>query len=86
MALKAIVATLDGLDEALKPLYKKTDDGKYVLEVEGLTDHRSKLEEFRASNRALSEKVEELQKQLEGFKAEWMRQLGIELGIKKDKH
>jgi hypothetical protein len=68
MALKAILATLDGLDEALKPLYKKTDDGKYVLEVEGLTDHRSKLEEFRATNRALAEKVEELQKQLEGFK------------------
>jgi hypothetical protein len=68
MAVKAILATLDGLDEALKPLYKKADDGKYALDVEGLTDNRSKLEEFRATNRALAEKVEELQKQLEGFK------------------
>jgi hypothetical protein len=68
MSLKAILTTLDGLDEALRPLYKKTDDGKYALEVEGLTENRSKLEEFRATNRALSEKVEELQKQLDGFK------------------
>jgi hypothetical protein len=68
MALKAMLSTLDGLDEALKPLYKKTDDGKYALEVEGLTDNRSKLEEFRATNRALLEKVEELQKQLGGFR------------------
>lgn len=34
--LKFLLDTLDGLDEATKAMYKKNDDGKYQLQVEGL--------------------------------------------------
>lgn len=34
MALKFKLETLDGLDEALKPLYTPTEDGKFVLQLE----------------------------------------------------
>jgi len=34
MSLKHKLETLDGLDEALKPLYAKGDDGKYTLQVD----------------------------------------------------
>nr|AGS53473.1 hypothetical protein [uncultured bacterium contig00038] len=32
--LKRILETLDGLDEALKPLYQQGKDGKYFLQVD----------------------------------------------------
>jgi hypothetical protein len=35
LALKAIVDTLDGVDEALQGLYAKGEDGKFRLELEG---------------------------------------------------
>lgn len=34
MALKFKLETLDGLDEALKPLYTQAEDGKFVLQLE----------------------------------------------------
>lgn len=34
--LKFLLDNLDGLDEATKAMYKKNDDGKYQLQVEGL--------------------------------------------------
>lgn len=36
--LKTVVETLDGLDEAMKPLYAEAD-GKFVLQVEGIDAH-----------------------------------------------
>lgn len=38
MALKTVVETLDGLDEAIQSLYAETD-GKFVLQVEGVNEH-----------------------------------------------
>ena len=38
MALKALLETLDGVDDAVKPLYAERD-GKFVLDVEGVDDH-----------------------------------------------
>lgn len=38
MALKAVLASLDGLDEALQGLYKAGDDGRFFLDVEGVDD------------------------------------------------
>lgn len=49
MKLKAILDSLDGLDENLAGLYTKREDGKFVLEVDGLVD-KSKLDEFRTTN------------------------------------
>lgn len=39
MALKAILESLDGLPDAVKSEYKKGDDGKFHLDVEGIDDH-----------------------------------------------
>lgn len=38
MALKTVVESLDGLDEAVKALYAEAD-GKFVLQVEGIDAH-----------------------------------------------
>lgn len=62
MALKGILATLDGLDEATQKLYKKRDDGKFVLDVEGMVD-KDKLDEFRTNNVELEKRVNKLVEQ-----------------------
>lgn len=38
MALKALLETLDGVDDAVKPFYAERD-GKFALDVEGVDDH-----------------------------------------------
>jgi hypothetical protein len=38
MALKALLETLDGVDDTVKPFYAERD-GKFVLDVEGVDDH-----------------------------------------------
>jgi hypothetical protein len=38
MALKAVLDTLDGVDDAAKPFYAEAN-GRYVLKVEGVDDH-----------------------------------------------
>jgi hypothetical protein len=38
MALKAVLDTLDGIDDAVKPFYTETD-GRFVLAVVGVDDH-----------------------------------------------
>jgi hypothetical protein len=35
MGLKAVLDTLDGVDEGLKSFYQKTEDGKFRLDIEG---------------------------------------------------
>lgn len=64
--LKAVVASLEGLDESVKSLYKKDGD-VYRLEIDGMVD-KSKLDEFRANNRDLTEKVAKLMQDAEKFK------------------
>lgn len=38
MALKALLESMEGVDDAVKPLYAERD-GKFVLDVEGIDDH-----------------------------------------------
>jgi hypothetical protein len=38
MALKALLESLDGVDDAVKPFYAERD-GKFVLNIEGVDDH-----------------------------------------------
>ena len=38
MALKAVLETLEGVDDAIQSFYTETD-GKFVLQVEGVDDH-----------------------------------------------
>lgn len=72
--LKFIADTLEGLDPAIAPLYEKTDDGKFRLNVEGAVP-REKLDEFRNKNI-------DLMKQVDGFKgvdvAKYQTLLGLE--------
>lgn len=39
MAVKAFLASLDGVSDALKSEYKQGTDGKYYLDLEGVDDH-----------------------------------------------
>lgn len=59
MALKHKIDTLDGLDEALKPLYAKGDDGRFTLQVDDApaTSTIAKLKaELEATSKALKER------------------------------
>ena len=38
MALKTLLDTLEGVDDALKPLYTETD-GKFILQIDGVDNH-----------------------------------------------
>jgi len=67
MPLKGILTTLDGLDEATQKLYTKREDGKFVLDVEGMVD-KSKLEEFRTNNIEMEKKIKVLTEQAEVYK------------------
>lgn len=73
MALKAILESLDGLPDEIKSEYKKGDDGKYHLDVEGLDDHpgvgalkRAKDYE-KAERQKLAKQLSDLQAQLDAL-------------------
>lgn len=57
MGLKAILSSLEGVHEEVAKLYKKGDDGKFHLDVEGLVD-KGKLDEFRSNNTSLKADLE----------------------------
>ena len=74
MALKAVLETLEGVDDAIQPLYTETD-GKFVLAVEGVDEHpevanlrnaytRTKEDREKAKGEAhtLKAQIEELKK------------------------
>ncbi len=64
--LKALIASLDEVPEALRDLYAKTGDGKYGLQIDGLVD-KSKLDEFRDNNIALKKQLDDMGKQMQSF-------------------
>ena len=71
MALKAILNTLEGLDEGVKALYSERPDGRFVLDVEGSlpgTVAKSELDEFRNNNVQLKQQLDEMKKSAEGNK------------------
>lgn len=47
--LKEILSNLEGLDDTLKGLYAKQEDGTFVLELDG-KDTKKRLDEFRDNN------------------------------------
>lgn len=55
MALKALLETLDGVDDAVKPFYAERD-GKFVLDVEGVDDHPDVANLKNAYGRTKSDK------------------------------
>lgn len=64
--LKAVVANLDEADEADKGKYKKGEDGKFHLEVDGMVD-KAKLDAFRENNISLQKQVDDLKAAVEKF-------------------
>lgn len=67
--LKAVLDTLDGLDEALQPLYAEGEDGRFYLDAEGVDDLPSvrglvstlrKFKEVAPDARTLKERMERL--------------------------
>lgn len=78
----------DALPAALQAYYKKRDDGKYVLQVEGAVA-REKLDEFRDNNTQLKKQLKDLQDLWDGLEADDVRELvkkraDIESGRTKD--
>lgn len=64
MTLKAIVESLDDVDENLRQLYQPADDGKFRLDVDGLDDTqglKSALEKERKAARDAQKKIKEMQ-------------------------
>lgn len=69
MALKAVIESLDGVDDALRPLYKEVDK-RWVLDVDGVDDHpsvrnlKTAFETHKARNSELTTKVAEQETRL----------------------
>ena len=64
MALKATLDAIDELDDALKALYTKTEDGKFRLDVEGFDDGtklKSALDKERTAAREAQKALKEMQ-------------------------
>jgi len=76
--LKAILESLDGLDEPLKALYTKTELG-WVLDLED-KDYKSKIDEFRTNNRSLFSENEKLKAEM--LKLEPLKSLDPEMYAK----
>lgn len=73
MALKTVIETIDGLDEAIAQLYTKTDTG-FILALDGIDDHpdvkglkgayaaeKAKRDAAKAKEAALEAQIAELQ-------------------------
>lgn len=59
MKLKYRIKTLEGLDESVQPLYRKDEDGSYILDVEGAVG-KDRLDEFRNNNVLLQQQLDKL--------------------------
>lgn len=64
MGLKATLDTIDDLDDGIKGLYTKTEDGKFRLDVEGFDDGsklKSALDKERTAAREAQRQLREMQ-------------------------
>lgn len=72
MALKAIIDSLDSVEEQYRDLYEEKD-GRYVLAIEGIEAHpgaaalKSALDRVRGEKRTLSDKLTTAESRLEGL-------------------
>ncbi len=76
MALKFKIKSKDEVPAEVQALYVERD-GALVLDVDGAVD-KSKLDEFRANNIALSNQLAEQQKRFEGIDPDEVRRLADE--------
>lgn len=66
MALKAVLASLDGLAESLQAEYTKGDDGRFYLSVEGVDDMPAVVG-LRQSKQTILDEKKQLEKKLEAL-------------------
>jgi hypothetical protein len=75
MGLKAVIESLDEVPESLHALYGKSEDGLFVLELDGIETHpgaralKNALDAERASRRRANNKAETLAAELERYRA-----------------
>jgi len=87
MALKAVIDTLDGLDETMTSFYKKQDNGKYALSVDGVENLAemnglvSTMKKEREARRASEERLKALEEQYKGVDLD---QIGSLSGMTKE--
>jgi len=70
MKLKLIVDKLDGLDANVAALYSPRDDGKFALDVDGITDPKSvenTLKTERDARKAAEAKMKEFEERMKAF-------------------
>lgn len=67
MPLKAVLSTLDGVEDAVKGFYKEKD-GSFFLEIDGLDDHPS-VRGVITANRENRAKRDQLRTELDGLKS-----------------
>ncbi|HQU04307.1 MAG TPA: hypothetical protein PLT25_06270 [Acidocella sp.] len=83
MSLKAVVDTLDAVEEPFRSLYAEKD-GKFHLAVEGLVP-KSRVDEFRDTNIALKRQMDELTAKFDGIDPEVARELAAKAAKDRDK-
>lgn len=66
--LKAVLESLDGVDDAVKPFYSEAD-GRYVLKVEGVDDH-PEVRGLVTANQTNAQKAKERQAKIETLTAQ----------------
>jgi hypothetical protein len=73
MALKTVIETLDGVDDAVQQFYAQDDSGNYVLQVEGVDQHpevanlKSAYERTKADKKAAADERDALKAKVEGL-------------------
>ncbi len=83
MSLKYMVDTLDGVPDAVRPLYAEKD-GKFVLAVDGVVP-KEKLDEFRDNNIALRRDMDAMRAKFDGIDPDEARKLAEQAQKQRDK-
>ncbi len=74
MALRTVISKLEDVDEAVRGLYRETEGGFFVLDLEGVDEHpdvkgmKIVMEDQKKKTKAEQAKTKEAQKALDAFK------------------
>ncbi len=83
MSLKAIVDSLDAVEEAFRPLYVEKD-GKFHVTIDGLVP-KTRVDEFRDNNLTLKRQMDELTARYDGIDPDVARELAAKAAKDRDK-
>lgn len=66
MKLKAVLSTLDGLDESMKALYTENEHGEFVLDLDGVDAHPT-VRGLKTAHETRGTTIAKLKRQLEAY-------------------